>query len=106
MQDDIRIAIVERSVAFLGPVHNGELLDPPDLETRTTSDIVPSVLCISRMFMNPFLDLGGAIRQEHRRKTSVSLTSEPKRAMFVSSMLYFSGFVRWAMLTSPGCQDT
>lgn len=57
MQDDIRIAIIERSIALLGPVHNGELLDPPDLETRSSSCLVPSVLLISRMFVNPFLDL-------------------------------------------------
>ena len=57
MQDDIRIAVIERAIAILRPINDVEVLDPPDAQPRPDPSILPRGFTIARMFADAFLDL-------------------------------------------------
>jgi hypothetical protein len=91
IEDYIRVAVVEGSVSVPGPGFDFESLDAPDFEGWLLSRGVPCRLTVARVFSNTFFELQelpenvcGVIRR----------TSEPRRAMFESSMLYRVGLVR------------
>lgn len=99
MEDDVRIAVVERADALSRPLYDGELLNAPDLRARYLPRGVPGGFVVAGLLTDMFLELRLA-SEAYRDGGTLIRTSEPRRAMFVSSMLYFAGRVRRTWLVS------
>ena len=57
VKHDVRIPIVERSIALLWPSNDVELLHPPDLQSLCFPCILPCCFLVSRLFTNALLEL-------------------------------------------------
>jgi hypothetical protein len=97
IENDVRVPTIECSIAIFWPFDDMELLDAPDLKTWCIARLFPCSFSTTGVLANALLEL---FEGSHLIKVNVSLrlTSEPRRAIFESSMSYCVGLDRWAMV--------
>jgi len=67
MQDNVRVTIIKRSHSLFRPAHYMEFLDPPYLQTRTSSRPLPCTFLVPSLFSHMSFQL---VRTEFQRPRS------------------------------------
>ena len=97
MQNDVRISVVKLPILFGWPRYNVKPFNSPDLQSRSAPRIRPCWFLFPTLLAYASFDLMESKYKGDSRPEEVALTSEPNKAMFVSSISYFVGFDRYAI---------
>lgn len=102
VENDIGVPAIECSVAVFRPFDDTELFYTPNLKSWSTACLFPCRLYITCIFTDALLELficeiECQLDNVHLMRFPLRHTSEPKRAIFESSMSYCVDFDRWAM---------